>query len=294
MGSLSRASRQSMAMGQVSTQAGSTKAGTSGADQSMLIEVSDGGTREKKKSQKSRKNHKAAIEGPGRQQESARALVQLKEKLPLNDEFIPASEDEIATPTMLSAVNVNGKYNIETHGIDEANQVTDKCGKRKRQRQEFRTLQGRDDVSSKRARLNKSINKFKSQTALLPSSLITSDVTMEETNVNLLPGNEQEVCSPGTSSTTQIMPKPKSITQVLIGEADKERSDPPIQPSGRPPSLVFGTPQRQNHLKERCDQSECEVVSSDGAAQEQSNHPGQHIFSFMPHSNDFVAQMWNR
>lgn len=294
MGSLSRASRQSMAMGQISTEAGSTEGGTSGADQSMLMQVSDDGTRKKKKSRISRKNHKAAIEGPGREQESARALVQLKEKVPLNDEFIPAREDEIVTPTMLSAVNVNGKNNIETHGIDEANQVTDKCGKRKRQRQESRTVQGRDDVSSKRARLNKSINKFKSQTALLPSSLITSDMTMEETNVNLLPGNEQEVCSPGTSSTTQIMPKPKPIIQVLIDKADKERSDPPIQPSGRPPSLVFGTPQRQNHLKERCDQSECKVVSSDGPAQEQSNHPGQHSFSFMPHPNDFVAQMWNR
>lgn len=277
MESLNRASGQSMTMGQASSHVRSTEAGTSGADQSVLMETSNGRTKKKKKSQKSRKKHKAAIEGPGHEQESARALLQLKEKVPLNGEFIPASEDEIAVPTMLSAVNFNGKYNIEAHGIDEANQVTDKGSKRKRQRHEFQTVQGRDDVSSKRARLNKSINKFKSQTALLSSPLITSDVTMEETNSNLLPGDEQEVCSSGTSPKTQIMPKPKPITQQLIGEADKERSDAPIQPSDQLPSLVFDTPQRQNHLKERSNQSPFRVVSSDAAA---PNHPGQHGFSF--------------
>lgn len=289
MGSLSRVNRQSMTMGQGSSQVRSTEAGTSGADQS----VSNGGTKKKKKSQKSRKKYKAAIEGPAREQESAHALLQLKEKVPLNGEFIPTSEDEIAAPTMLSAVNVNGKYNIEAHGIDEANQVTVRGGKRKRLRHEFRTVQGRDDVSSKRARLNKSINKFKSQTALLSSPLITSDVAMEEIDADLLPGDEQEVCSSGTSPKTQIMPKPKPITQQLIGEADKETSDAPIQPSNRLPSLVFDTPQRQNNLKERNNQSRFRVVSSDAAAQEQPNHPGQHGFSFMPHSNDFVGQMWN-
>lgn len=247
------------------------------------METSNGGTRKKKNPQKSGKKHKAAIEGPGREQESARATLQLKEKVPLNGEFIPAGEDEIATPTMLSAVNVNGKYNIETHSE----------GKRKRQRHEFRTVQGRDDESSKRARLNKSVNKFKSQTALLSSSSIASDVAMEETNVKLLPGDEQEGCSSGTCSKTQIMLEPKPITQRLIGEADKERSDAPIQPSDRLPPLVVDTPQRQNHPKERCNQLRSIVVSSDAAAQEQPNHPGQHSFSFMPYSNDFVAQMWN-
>lgn len=293
MGSLSRAGLQSITMGQASSWVGPTEAGTSGADQSVLMETSNDQTEKKKKSQKSGKKHKAAIEGPGREKESARALLELKVKVPLNGEFIPACEDEIAVPTMLSAVNVNGKYNIEAHGIDEANQVNNKGGKRKRQRHEFRTIEGRDDVSSKRARLNNSINKFKSQTALLSSPLITGDVTMEDTNANLLPGDEQEVCSSGTSPKTQIMPKPKPVTQRLIGEADNERSDAPIQPSDRLPSLVFDTPQRQDHLKERNNQPRFRVVSSDAAAQEQLNHPGQYGFSFMPHSNDLVCQTWN-
>lgn len=289
MGSLTRASHR-LALGQASSQFRSTEAGTSGAARNMLTETSNGGTMKKKTPQKSRRKHKAAIEGPVREQESARAISQLKEKVPLNGKIKPAGEDEIAAPTMLSAVNVNGKYNIEAHGIDEANQVTDRGGKRKRLRHEFRTLQGRDDESSKRARLNESINKFKSQTALLSSSLITSDVAVEETNVNLLPGDEQEACSSGTCPKTQIMLEPKPITQRLIGEADKERSDAPIQLSDRLPSLAFDTPQRQNHPKERCNQSRFRVVSSDAAAQEQPNHPGQHSFSFMPHSNDLLAR----
>lgn len=293
MGSLSRASYQSMAMDRASSQFRSTEAGTSGTDQNMLMETSNGGSRKKKNPQRLTRKDKAAMEGPGREQESARAMSQLKVKVPLNGEFIPAGEDEIAAPTMLSAVNINGKYNIEAHGIDEANEVTDRGGKRKRQRHEFRTAQGRDHESSKRARLNRSINKFMSQTALPSSSLITSDVGMEETNVNLLPGDEQEIFSSGTCPRTQIMLEPKPITQRLIGETDKKRSVFPIQPSDRLPSLVFDTPQRQNHPKERCNQSHFRVVSSDSAAQEQPNYPGQHSFSFMPHSNDFVGQMLN-
>lgn len=297
MGSLRRASRQSMTLGQASSQVRSTEAGTPVADQSVLVGTSNGGTGKKKKSHKSRRKNKAAIEGPSREQESARALLQLKEKVPLNGESIPAGGDEIATPTMLSAVNGIGKDSIETHGRDEARQVTDISGKRKRQRHEFRehesnfTVQGRDDRSSKRARLNKSINKFKSQMALLSSSLITSDVTKEETTANLRPGDEQEVFSSGTSPITQTMAKPKPITQRLIGETDNERSDTPIHPSDRLPSLVFDTSQRQNHLKERKNQSQFSVESA--AAQEQPNHRGQQGSSFVPHSSDFVSQMWN-
>lgn len=289
MGSLSRASRQSMTMGQASSQVRSTEAGIPGADQSVLMETRNGGTK-KKISHTSKRKHKAAIEGPGREQESARTLLQLKEKVPFNGEFIPASEDEIATPAILLAVNANVNDDIEAHGSDEALQVTGQGGKRKRQRHEFGehkrnfTVQGRDDGSSKRARLNKSISKVKSQTALLSSPLITSDVTMEETNANLLLGDEQEICSSGTSPKTQTMAKPKPITQRLIVEADNERFDAPIQPSDRPPSLVFDTPQHQNHLKERNNQSQFRVESSDAAAQEQPNHSGQHGFSFIPHS----------
>lgn len=295
MGSLSQASHQSMTMGQASSQVSSTEAGP-GADQSVLMETSNGRTKKKNKSHNSRRKHIAAIEGLGREQESAGALLQLKEKVPLNGEFIPASEDEIAASTMLSSVNINGKYSIEAHGRDKSHQVTDKGGKRKRQRHESRehkknsTVQGRDNGSSKRARLNKSINKVKSQTTLLSSSLITSDVTMEETTANLLPGDEQEVCGSGTSPKTQTMAKPKPITQRLIGEADNERSDAPIQASDRLPSLVFDTPQRQNHLEERNNQSQFRVESSEVSAQEQPNNPGQHGFSFAPHSNDFVVR----
>lgn len=297
MGILSRASPQSMTMGQASSQVRSTEAGTPGADQSVLMEMSDGGIKKKKYSHKSRRKHQAAIEGSGREQESARALFQLQEKVPLNGEFIPASVDGTAASTMFSAVKVNGKDHIEAHGRNEAHQVTDTGSKRKRQRHEFRehgrnfTVQGRDDESSKRARLKKYIENVKSPTALVSSSLIPSDVTMQETIANLPPGDDQEVCSSGTSPKTQSMAKPNPILQRLIGEAENARSDAPIQPSDRLPSLVFDTPQRQDHMKERNNQTEFRIKSGDAAAREQSNHQGQHGFSFVLDSNGFICQM---
>lgn len=228
------------------------------------------------KRSKSRRKYKAAIEGLGRQQE------QLKEQVPLNGESIPASEDEIAASITFSAVNVNGKDNMKADSRNEAHQVTDKGGKLKRPRYEFRAQNGkftardRDDGSSKRARLNKSINTVKRQTALLPSSLSTNDVTMEDS---------------GASPKTQTVVQPKPIMQRLLAEADNEQSDAPTQPSDRLPSLIIETPQRQNHLKERKDQyqSQSRVEPSDAAAQEQPNHPGQHGFDFAcGKSNDFI------
>lgn len=235
MGSLSRASRQSMTMGQTSSQVRSTEIGTSGADQSTLMETSSVGNN--KRSTFKRKQ-KAVIE------ESARALLQLKEKFPLN-------KDEIAEPTMFLAVNVNAKDSIEAH------QVTDTSGKRKRQRHEFRERNGE---SPKRARLNKSTSIVISQTALLPPSFITDDVTMEES---------------GASPKTQIVVKPKPIMQQLLAETDNEQSDAPIQTLDRLSSRGVKIPRRQTHQKERKNQSQSRVESSDAAAQEQPNHPGQ-------------------
>lgn len=215
---------------------------------------------------KSRRKYKAASEGLGRHQK------QLKEKVRLNGESIPASEDEIAALTMFTTVNVSGKDNMKAHGRNEAHRVTDKGGKRKRQRHEFREQNGNftvrdrdDDESSKRARLIKSINTVKRQTALLSPSLSTHDVTTEEA---------------GASPKTKTVVQPKPIMQRLLAEADNEQSDAPVQPSGRLPSLIVETPQCQNHLKERKDQSQSRVESSDAAAQEQPNHSGQHGFDF--------------
>lgn len=259
MGSLSRASRQSMTMGQTSSQVRSTETGTPGADQSAPTETSNG---ENNKRKKARRKYKAATEDPGREQ------------------------DETVAPAMFSAVNVNGKDNIEGYGRNEAHQVTNKGGKRKRQRHESRerkgnlTVRDRDDGSSKRARLNKSINTVKSQTVMLQSSSSTKDVTMEEPGASLLPGDGQEVCSSGPSTKTQTVVKPKPIMQRLLAEVEKKLSDDPIQLSDRLPSLVVENPQRQNHLKERKDQSQSRVESSDAAAQEQPNRPGEHGFDF--------------
>ena len=219
------------------------------------------------KRSRSRRKYRAAIEGLGRQQE------QLKEKVPLNGESIPASEDEIAASITFSAVNVNGKDNMKTDGRNEAQRVTGKGGKRKRQRHQFReqngkfTVRDRDDGSSKRARLSTSINTVKRPTALLPSSLSTNDVTAEDS---------------GASPKNQTAVQPKPIMQRLLAEADNEQSGAPIQPSDRLPSLIIETPQRQNHPKERKDQyqSEFRVEPSDAAVQEQPNHPGQHGFDF--------------
>lgn len=249
-------------MGQTSSQVRYTRIGTPGADQSALMETSNGDNNTRSKS---RRKYKAAIESLGRHQK------QLKEKVRLNGESIPASEDEIAASTTFSTVNVSGKDNMKAHGRNEAHQVTDKGGKRKRQRHEFReqngnfTVRDRDDESSKRARLIKSINTVKRQTALLPPSLSTHDVTMEEA---------------GASPKTKTVVQPKPMMQRLLAEADNEQSDAPVQPSGRLPSLIVETPQRQNHLKERKDQSQSRVESSDAAAQEQPNHSGQHGFYF--------------
>lgn len=165
---------------------------------------------------------------------------------------------------------------------NEAHQGISKGGKRKRQRHEQNgkfTLRDRDDGSSKRARLNKSINTVKRQMALLPSSLSTNDVTREDSGA-----------SPKTQ--TVVQPQPKPIMQRLLAEADNEQSDAPIQPSDRLPSLIIETPQRQNHLKERKDQyqSQSRVEPSDAAAQEQPNHPGQHGFHFAcrTFNDDFI------
>lgn len=231
------------------------------------------------KRSKSRRNNKAVIEGLGRQQE------QLKEQVPLNGESIPSREDEIAASITFSAVNVNGKDNMKADSRNEAHQGINKGGKRKRQRHEFReqngkfTLRDRDDGSSKRARLNKSISTVKRQMALLPSFLSTNDVTREDSSA-----------SPKTQ--TVVQPQPKPIMQRLLAEADNEQSDAPIQPSDRLPSLIIETPQRQNHLKKRKDQyqSQSRVEPSDAAAQEQPNHPGQHGFHFAcgTFNDDFI------
>lgn len=263
----------------------------------MLMEMSNGGVKKKKHSHKSSRKQNATIEGSGREQESARALFQLQAKVPLNGGIIPASVDGIAASTMFSAVKVNGKDHMEAHGRNQAHQVPDRGSMRKRQRYESRehgmnfTAQGRDDGSSKRARLKKNIKNVKSSTALVSSSLITSDVTMQETIANLLPGDDQEVCSSGTSPKPHTMAKPNSIMQRLIGKAENERSDAPIQPSDRLPSLVFDTPQRQDHMKERNNQTQFRIESGDAAAHEQPSHQGQHSFSFVLHSNGFVCQM---
>lgn len=174
---------------------------------------------------------------------------------------------------MFSAVNVNAKDNMKVNGRNEAHQVTGKGGRRKRQRNQFReqngkfTARDRDDGSSKRARLDRSINPVKRQTAPLPSSLSTNDVTTEDS---------------GASPKTQNAVQPKPIMQRLLAEVDNEQSDAPIRPSDRLPSLIIETPQPQNHLKERKYQyqSESSVEPSDAAAKEQPNHPGQHGFDF--------------
>lgn len=250
-----------MTMGQTSSQVRPTETGTPGVDQSALMKTSNGGNN---KRTKSRRKHKGVAKGPVSEQESARALLQLREKLPLD-------EDEIAASTTFSAVNVNGKDNIEARGRNKAHQVTDKSGKRKRQRHEFRdhkgnfTVRDRDDERSKRAKLNNSVSLVKSQTSLPPPSLSTNDVTMDES---------------GASPKTQNVVKPKPIMQQLLAETDNEQFDAPIQSSDRLPSLVVKTPQRQNHLKERKHQSQSRVESSDAATQEQPNHPGQLYFDF--------------
>lgn len=259
-----------MTMGQTSSQVMYTEADTPSVDLSALIQTSNSKNIVRSKP---RRKYKAAIDDPGRGQESVRALVQLKEKVPLSGESIPVGEDEIAASNMFTAVNANIKDNIEAHNRNETHKITGKRGKLKRQRLEFQEHEGkftvldRDDGTSKRARLNKSINTVKSQAALLPSSMSTNDVTIDAKGAS-----EQEVCSSHTSPKTQTVAKPKPIMQQLVAKADNKPSDTPIQSSDRP-------------------SSQSRIDSSDATAQNQPNHPGQHGFHFASSTfNDDLSQ----
>ncbi len=262
-------------MGQTSSQVGYLGRGAAQTSQSKQLENGQGESSQKKKS---KRKYKTAVEGSDREEETARALLQLKGD-------VPSPLDDSAASNFLSALQGDGEDIREGHGSDEDHERGEKRRTKKRKQHEFKgqgemfhsTQDHPGQGSHKRAKHSNSTKLFNGQPTS-SQSLSHHDFTADETVARYPQESENEVASAISipRNTTRIHFEPP--IQPLATAAYPEWSDSPPQPSSQPPSLGVTRRRPSSYKKQRKSRKHALMENNDGAGQEEADVAGQHAF----------------